>query len=371
MQARTIAALAAVVACVLVGGAGGGVAADTFAGTWNLAPAPGTPWSGGGTLTISPASSTAVPGATGQVAWDSYVKGYCTGPPSPGATAAKVRAWYALHYSWSGGGSMGGCVSDKTNGQLIFFGSGSMGHVQGRNGNQIFGDWTNNPNGSSRFSATLASGGGGTTGATASVAEPAPDHAVAITSPDALPLAALGLVSVTGSAGDTKGTTIVAEGSITAKALGNLVAECWLIWEPDPEDGDLSSGAKLRWCIAMVKGTLEAYAHRKPASVSADVPEVASVAPRLGVGGCRVERLTFSARVSKGKATAIKPIKAALTAKSVRYGCSASGGTLKIKVDGRVKGGLPKQLGPKLDLKVVRNDTAPKRSNKLTFGFSW
>jgi hypothetical protein len=77
-----------------------------------------------------------------------------------------VRAWYSLTGDWKGAGTMGGCASDKTNGQLIFFGSGSMGHVLA-NGDSIFGDWTNNPNGSQKFTgmreAGAAAGGGGST----------------------------------------------------------------------------------------------------------------------------------------------------------------------------------------------------------------
>ncbi len=152
--------------------AGGAAGADVdFSGSWELDAVRGTPWPDGGTLTISPGSASDVPSSTGQPAWDAYVKGYCTGPPPPGGTAPNVRAWYKLTYTWSGGGRMGGCVSDKTNGQLIFFGEGTMGHVLGRSGDEISGDWTDNPNGSSPFTAKLGTGlppgGGDSTGCAA------------------------------------------------------------------------------------------------------------------------------------------------------------------------------------------------------------
>lgn len=135
---------------------GGGAATDPFSGTWEVAAAPRTPWASGGTLTISAATASAVPGATGQAAWDAYVRGYCTGPAQPGGTAPKVSAWYSVQYSWSGGGTMGGCVSDKTNGQLIFFGAGSMGHITGASGDTLSGDWRNNPSGEIKFTAKRA-----------------------------------------------------------------------------------------------------------------------------------------------------------------------------------------------------------------------
>jgi hypothetical protein len=357
-----------------------------------LAAGSGTPWSGGGTLTISPASSGTVPGATGQPAWDNYVKGYCTGPPPPGGTAPKVSAWYSLHYSWSGGGNMGGCVSDKTNGQLIFFGQGTMGHIQGSNGNMIFGDWTNNPKGSTRFSATIAAaggGGGGATpvaGATKTVPEPAPGGSVSFSSPHPFPTTcrttasrASGQagcpvgVTVSDSSGSLKGSTVVAEGSVTAELVGNLVAECWLLWEPDPEDGPLGPSEQLSWCLAMVKGTVAAYLARpKPTpAIRIEAATTAPTATEVATAGCRAVRLTFSARTSGKRIVSVKPVVAKLTAKSVRYSCSSSRGALKVKVDGRVKGGLQASLGAKLDLKLVRPKQASKHAGKVTFAYNW
>ena len=153
MHARLTVVTAVLFSTLLPAGAAG---ADTFSGVWNMKPGRGTPWKSGDTLSITPGSASDVPGATGEPAWDMNVRGYCTGPPPPGGTAPKVSAWYRLTYTWSGGGRMGGCVSDKTNGQLIFFGQGTRGAIRGRSGDEILGDWTNNPNGSIDFTAKLA-----------------------------------------------------------------------------------------------------------------------------------------------------------------------------------------------------------------------
>jgi hypothetical protein len=389
MRQGRLGVAAVVVACAVAGSAGGSVAADPFSGTWNMTAVAGTPWATGATLTISPGSRSSVPGATGQAAWDMYVKGYCLGG-IVGATPPSVSAWYSLNGSWAGAGRMGGCVSDKTNGQLIFFGAGSFGHVQGRNGNQIFGDWTTNPNGSIRFSATLAAGSGGGTapaaGATKTVPEPAPGGGVSFSSPHPFPTtcrttASRGSgqagcsvgVTVSDSSGSLKGSTVVAEGGVTADLIGNLVAECWLLWEPDPEDGPLGPREQLSWCLAMVQGTVAAYLARpKPThAIRIEAATRAPAATEVATSGCRAVRLAFSARTSGKRIVTVKPVAAKLTAKSVRYSCSSSGGALKIKVDGRVKGGLQASLGAKLDLKLVRPKQASRHAGKVKFAYSW
>jgi hypothetical protein len=381
---------------VFVVGAGGSSArtsADLFSGTWNLTAAAGTLWASGGTLTISAASSSAVPGATGQAAWDAYVKGYCTGPAQPGGTAPRPSAWYSLHYSWSGGGTMGGCVSDKTNGQLIFFGQGTLGHVQGRNGNMIFGDWTNNPNGSTRFSATLAAaggGGGGATpvaGATKTVPEPAPGTSVSFSSPHPLPTtcstaAFRAPASSRGScfanavvSGDLNGTTVAAEGGVTrGKLVGQLVAECWMLYEFD-SDEPLTAKEQLAWCLVLVKAMISRYFDSHPAFPATPAPAIrlvaASAAETVEAGGCHAQRLAFDVRGNKTRISSLKRVAARPSATSVLYRCSASAGTMKINIDGRVPGGLRKALGPKLDLKVIRSKKAPKQGGKLKFTFGW
>jgi hypothetical protein len=264
-----------------------------------------------------------------------------------------------------------------------------MGHIQGRNGNQIFGDWTNNPNGSTRFSATLAAagGGGGATpvaGATKTVSEPAPGTSVSFSSPHPLPPGcptaafrapaslkagcAVG-VTVTNTAGDLGGTGVVAEGDVTlGELVGQLVVTCWLFWDPDPEDGPLDAREQLSWCLAMVKGMVQRYKkdHRVPAS-TAGIRVVAASAPaHANAAGCRTQRLAFSVRAGK-----VKPVAAKLTARSVRYSCTLSGGTMKLRVNSRVSGGLRASLGPKLDLKLVRSKKAHKPSGKVKFAFNW
>lgn len=145
-----------------------GAVSDPYSGKWDVASAGGTPWANGGTLVITKSSSPTV-GSTGEPQFDTYARGYCTGPPPPGGTPPKVSAWYRVKHSWNGGGRMGGCVSDKTNGQLIFFGSRSMGAARGADGETIGGYWTNDPNSQDDYTATIAvdepgPGGGDVTG---------------------------------------------------------------------------------------------------------------------------------------------------------------------------------------------------------------
>jgi hypothetical protein len=397
MRQAGFAGVGVLLAFVLVGSAGGRASADLFSGTWNLAAAAGTLWASGGTLTISPASSSAVPGATGQAAWDNYVKGYCTGPAQPGGTAPKPSAWYSLHYTWSGGGTMGGCVSDKTNGQLIFFGQGTMGHIQGRNGNQIFGDWTNNPNGSTRFSATLAAaapgGGQAPAGSKKVIAVPAPGDEVLVTSPKPLPTgcstsqfrapaatraraSCFTRFGLTGAPHDLNGTTVAAEGPVTlGKLAGQLVAECWLLYDPSESDEQLTAKEQLFVCVTLVKLMIQRYFGSRPAFPPPPPPairvEASHAAGGIGTAGCRAQRVTFDVRGNKTRVSSIKRVASRPGATSVLYSCSAGGGAMKVKVDGRVPGGLRKALGPKLDLEVVRNKKAPKTSGKLTVTYGW
>jgi hypothetical protein len=286
---------------------------------------------------------------------------------------------------------MGGCVSDKTNGQLIFFGRGSFGHVQGRNGNQIFGDWTNNPNGSSRFSATLAGGatGGGAqpAGSTKTVVEPAPGHGVLVTSPKPLPAgcskaAFRAPASSRGSCfanakvdGDLNGTTVAAEGGVTrGKLAGQLVAECWLLYEFDSEE-PLTVKEQLFWCLTLVKAMLSNYFNSKPAFPATPAPAIrlvaASAAETAETGGCRAQRIAFDVRGTKTRISSLKRVAPRPSATSVLYRCSASAGTMKSNVDGRVPGGLRKALGSKLDLEVVRSAKAPKKTAKLKISYGW
>ena len=274
---------------------------------------------------------------------------------------------------------MGGCVSDKTNGQLIFFGAGSMGHITGRNGNTLIGDWTNNPSGQLKFTATLATGSPPSPaagGRSKAVSEPAPGGTGTVSSPDAFPADAAKVdVIIVNTAGNLSGITIVGEGERTvAQSTGELVAACWLIG-PDTlpfKDKDtikrmnepkykqqldkLTAQEQLRACLYLVyviqKG-LEGTAGRTTSAA----------------GGCRVRRLGFAIRRSAGHVVSVRLAKP--TSTSVRYTCTASGGTAKITVGGRSKGGLRKALGAKLDLGVYRTKKAPRRLAKLTFAFGW
>ena len=128
MAARVV---VTVVAFLLVLSAGTASGQVNYSGTWNVSDLPGiapgtTPWSDGGTLTIRSSSESAAEqfDNNGPVA-----RPQCLGYPESENVAEddqpRVSAWYAATYSWSGGGEMAGCVSNKTSGKAVFFGSSS------------------------------------------------------------------------------------------------------------------------------------------------------------------------------------------------------------------------------------------------------
>jgi hypothetical protein len=158
------------------------------------------------------------------------------------------------------------------------------------------------------------------------------------------------------------------------RLVGQLVAECWLLYEFD-SDEPLTAKEQLAWCLVLVKAMISRYFDSHPAFPATPAPAIrlvaASRAETVGAGGCRAQRLAFDVRGNKTRISSLKRVAARPSATSVLYRCSASAGTMKINVDGRVPGGLRKALGPKLDLKVIRSKKAPKQGGKLKFTFGW
>lgn len=183
MAARVVPIVAVLVLLVLPAGVGAQV---DYSGTWRVSDVPGTPpgstpWSDGGTLTIGSSSRSEVErfDNTGSVA-----RPQCLGYPADQNVAEedqpRVSKWYVATYSWGGGGQMGGCVSNKTGGQVAFFGSSS--DVDGsftRNGDGSYGGYWRGPGmrGSSGFRASKTAegppSGGNTAGCGTSVRPPA------------------------------------------------------------------------------------------------------------------------------------------------------------------------------------------------------
>jgi hypothetical protein len=79
-------------------------------------------------------------------------------------------------------------------------------------------------------------------------------------------------------------------------------------------------------------------------------------------GVCRAQRLGLAFRLRGGKVVSVRS--APLTARSVRYRCTASGGKMTITISGS---NLRAQLGPRLRLGVYRSKHAPRRKARLTF----
>jgi hypothetical protein len=218
-------------------------------------------------------------------------------------------------------------------------------------------------------------------GTTKTVNEPAPGGQVTVRSPQELPdgcptrtrtasLRQACAVSVdVESSLATFNEAVLAEGEVTfAEIVGDLVVQCWFLADLAGDGGKVAPGQQLKLCLELVKLIVKEVVGRKP---SAQVSTRPFAMTQPLAGPCRATRHSFAVDMNGKRFVSAKPIKTTLTAKSVRYSCTASGGKMKIKVDGRVKGGLRKALGPTLDLRIVRPAGAAARRGKLTLRFNW
>jgi hypothetical protein len=368
---RRLSVPAVMIAALLVAGsAGGSRTAGPLVGTWSVKPGPfpKAPWAkGGDTVTIQTTSqAAALPVISSAAPYADGKSLFC------GATFEKPNehpraTWYRLTYTWSGGGTLMGCTINPAQGAGFFSGARYLSLSVVPSG--LHGSWQatwGDP--STSFPLDLTPGaadtGGGTTGTTKTVAEPRPGSSSTVASPKPLPAGNVG-ISVSDSAGTLSGTTIVGEGGFTTgKAFGEGVATCWLLGpsalplsnkqlgeDLDREADEQTAGDPKRYlayCMAIVKLLAELPA-RTPSSAAA---------------GCAVRRLAVA--YHKGHVASLRLAPAA-KASEVRYTCAARGAGLRIGIAGPVK----TALGPRLELGVVRSKSAPKRTAKLGFVYSW
>jgi hypothetical protein len=373
--------------------AGGRSSGDPYAGAWSVANIPGfdqnTPWKSGGTLTVKTATESQVeayknvPGPGGS---SSALEGECLHSGEPSGPI--VSAWYLASYSWGGQqGTMGGCISNRTGAYPNFWGQGTAGQLQtGATACSpspcLRGYWTDRPGPYLTFAA-------GPEGTTETVSEPAPGKTTTIDSPElptgascrASPARALSAskplvcsVDLTSSSGDLKGTDVLAEGETVKEQAGTLAVACWFLFDFRDEDGDileLTPGQRLRNCFAFARAYYRAHKLGGGPVVRAK-KRASTGARRETASGCRTARIVVALKTRKGRVVSVKRAKSQkMTASSVRYSCSASGGDAKITLTGPKKGTLRKALGKKLDLQVIRSKKASRRSAKLTFTFGW
>jgi hypothetical protein len=202
------------------------------------------------------------------------------------------------------------------------------------------------------------------TGTTKTVPEPAPGEYVAVSSPEDLPTDAATVdVTVSSSTGDLTGTEVFTVGENVAVLRGLFFIHCFELALSAVSVSSLTPGERLRFCISEVRDLFGRSRMRSAAGTTLPETAVAS--------GCGVKRLTLRVQVRKKKIVSTRVVKRKLTAKSVRYSCTMSGGEMRITVDGRRKGGLRKALGKKLKLHVVRSKNAPRRNAKLSVTFGW
>jgi hypothetical protein len=145
------------------------------------------------------------------------------------------------------------------------------------------------------------------------------------------------------------------------------VVSCWLLIDPEPGEKPNAHNA-LAECLALVKYLILGAA--PPTSKKGFVTRQAAAAA-APAAGCQARRVAYVVHTKEKRVVSARSTVSRLGPRSVRYSCTMSGGTMKIRLDGRVKGGLRKALGTRLHLRLVRNATAPRRGAKLKFGFSW
>jgi len=214
------------------------------------------------------------------------------------------------------------------------------------------------------------------------VPQPASGATEAVQSPSDLPATATSAsVDVSSSSGNLSGDAVAAGGDVetfqqTKTRVGQFVAFCWLTYDFKDKNGNvknLSPAQQLIACSALARLLIIA-SHRfavsaQPlASPNALALQSGAVPLSAANRGCRELVIPIGVRTSKGRIVSIGKAKhASLTASSVRYSCSVSGGTVKITIKGHKS--LRKSLGKRLQLLVVRATKAPPASGTLTFTF--
>jgi hypothetical protein len=143
LRLSLLASAAAAVALLAAGSSGGAPSAvgiGTFEGVWNADSSSKPPVQSESFVIegASKAEATAKVGTFWTTAPNDLFTRYC-------GSGAQVTSYLVLDYSWKGGGSMGGCISDKTTPHIVYFGtkqdSGSS-HVKTVDGKDVLaGDW--------------------------------------------------------------------------------------------------------------------------------------------------------------------------------------------------------------------------------------
>ena len=396
----------AVLAAAFLAGGSGAREQSGIVGSWHVKPSPfpKAPWAkGGDTVTIQTTTQSAALPVISSAPQYADGKSLFCGATFEKPTEHPGATWFRLTYTWSGGGTMMGCSTMPAQGSGFFSGSQYASLVVVAGG--LHGSWQSNwGDPSTSFPLDLTPGaadtGGGTapakTGKTKTLTEPGPGGSVTTSSPQPLPddcprsVSARSSVqircsvdfTVSSSSGDLKGTTIVGEGEVTvspkSQKVGEAIAACWLL---GPDAVEISNaGVKAFVNSALFKEAFSTVGPRYALVVCENLailgffgkePVKSRIRSVAAAGGCHAQRFRFAFREANGRIASVGLTKSRPTATSVRYSCTASGGTVKVTVDGRVKGGLRKALGTKLDLGVVRSKKAPKRASKLSFKFAW
>jgi hypothetical protein len=376
---RTILISAGVVFLLVgaVAASGGSTAGDPYVGTWSVENRPGydqnTPWKNGGTITVTAASRAQVEAyrnIKGPGQNPSPIQSECLGYPDTSGGPV-VSAWYVLSYSWGGTqGTMGGCISDRAGAHPypLFFGEGTAGQLQagpsacGPAGTCLVGDWTDKDAPYLTFAASP-----GSEGTTKTVNAPPPGKSVDVSSPQ-LP-AGGGTISITvSSSNEDDPIGIFGEGDVEALKT-YLWIDCWSVLN-SPEtikDTGFTPAQRIRRCAAIINEFLKRLGFKV---AKKRTPAALAPSRTTAAGGCGAQRLAFRGTLQKKTVSGLHPGKHKLTANSIRYSCTASGGELRLTVQTSRKGGLRKALGKNLDLLIYRPKQA-KKGGKLTITYGW
>ena len=208
------------------------------------------------------------------------------------------------------------------------------------------------------------------TGTTKTISEPAPGEFMTVSSPPIPEEAATVDVTVSSSTGNLGGTEVFGPGYLVV-LKGLLFLNCWELLGRH----DFTPADRIRLCALYVRSALGRASHEDVHRAGAGSREARAAATwSTGIGAartCRAKRLSLRAKVRKKKIVSVKLVKRKLTPKSVLYKCTTEGGTTRITIDGRRKGGLRKALGKTLKLTIARSKKAPRRAAKLSVTFDF
>lgn len=364
------------------------MAADPYVGTWSVENIPGfgdqnTPWKNGGSITLTAASRGEVMAFHDVQFGGQPLRDYCFGDPvnpPTNYTPPVVSGWYLVSTSWAG--AAGGCISNHTDGSVVFYGQGGAGQVKHTTFRSqlcpkapcLTGVWRAKviPTDWLYFYAPQ-----GAAGTTKTVSEPAPGKSTTIDSPPVPAKCAASARAVASTQvceiildGGTGKIAIAEEGDVTFRGDDPTLFFFWCWLNYFPSASKLSPHDQLVFCLDLTVGFAKEGSLGVPRRIAARSSVAASAETATAGAGCKTKAIPIALRKRGGKLVVVGPAKKAkLPAGSTRYACSFSDGKATLTVT--APRGLRKAVGKTLTLGAYKPKTAPRGNAKLRVTFGW